>query len=175
MTKAFHVFISWYVTVYIRMLQYVCEIVCVCVFVRWISPWRRLSPDWSRRAGQKVSGEPEKLRQRWRWWWDCVDMRQKTLIMTAVVVMVVLVKGVECECRSRIYIPFPISTYVKEEKKQSYLFADLCSLISSFQLHPVCKHLNWALGPLKGSLCGWLTRVNCGETLASDWGAGAEL
>ena len=52
------------------------------------------------------------------------------------------------------------------------MFADLCSLISSFQLHPVCKHLNWALEPLKGSLCGWLTRVNCGETLALDWGAG---
>ena len=64
---------------------------------------------------------------------------------------------------------------LQKKKKQSWLFAGLCSLIRSFQLHPVCKHLNWALGPLKGSLCGWLTRVNCGETLALDWGRGAEL
>ena len=65
------------------------------------------------------------------------------VLVKIIVILVVLVKGVECECRSRIYIPFPISTFAKEKKnKAMLLFADLCSLISSFQLHPVCKHLN---------------------------------
>ena len=38
------------------------------------------------------------------------------VLVKIIVILVVLVKGVECECRSRIYIPFPISTFAKEKK-----------------------------------------------------------